>query len=166
MSQWRESPCPLAADLQPNPGLEAGKTQTVRVLRGLLLVSQGHKALSGGDTGALWPRPGGRLSIQPPLLQDPIVRPGCTSFFFSPKLFCKRGLIYCTFFVAGRLRVAVQAVLSWSHSSKVLLTQTHTCCTPALPCAGLEQPLGSFSPLPLQVPGIHPPDPAAGRVTF
>lgn len=69
------------------------------------------------------------------------------------KLFCKPGLIYCTFLVAGRPRVAVQAVPSWSHSSKVLLTQTHTCCNPALPCVGLRQPLGSTSPPQLGSPG-------------
>lgn len=67
---------------------------------------------------------------QPPLFQDPIKGLGCASL--KKKMFCKPGLIYGTFFVAGRLGVAVQAVLSGNHSSKCPDPNTHVVIVPVL----------------------------------
>lgn len=77
------------------------------------------------------------------LTQSPTVFPGPHKrtglCLFKKKMFCKPGLIYGTFFVAGRLGVVVQAVLSGNHSSKCPDPNTHVVIVPVL-CVGLGHP--------------------------
>lgn len=51
--------------------------------------------------------------------------------------------------------MVVQPVLSWSHSSKMLLTQTHTCCNPGCPSCGAGPGTGKLSLQQPKVAKIH-----------